>query len=524
MTRPLIRSARSAHGFSFGAARRAEPGRRLTLVSALIALGAMALGVAMLAQLHAAAAASAASDARATLTLLRAEMTRNIESVDLSAQAIADNAALPEFDRLGARIQEALLFDRALRARDIGTAILFDRAGKARFASRDNVAAGRDFSDRDYFRRFLGRAEDGAYLGGPLLSRVSGSWFVPLSRRVTDAAGGFAGVVMAPIYISYFDKLLHAASGDHADRIWLVTGDGQIVSQSPQDAAATGAAFDAWSRIKPLATAGDPGAIVAAPHGEGHALVAKVGDWPLYLVLRPNPALTSHRWARSLALGAALAALAALAVILAGMLRREGARRRSALTRIAALNAELERLSRTDSLTGLGNRRCFNETLARELEKAARYRRALAVALIDVDRFDRYNERYGHAGGDACLARLARTLRENVRDSADLICRFGGETFALILPETDEAGARTLCERLRAKVAALNLAHRDAPGGHVTISAGLAALPPGQRGDAAALLRAADAALSRGKATGRDRAGAANDAGEGADASAQRCG
>lgn len=178
-----------------------------------------------------------------------------------------------------------------------------------------------------------------------------------------------------------------------------------------------------------------------------------------------------------------------------------------AMQELESSNSRLKSLAAHDALTGLANRREFDSRLGRELRRAARGGQPLALVLIDLDHFKRYNDHYGHPAGDSCLQALARCLRAVVQREGDLAARYGGEEFALLLPATDAAGATRVAERLLAEVEALALPHAASPAGIVTLSLGLAAIrPAADTPEAAArLLEAADAALYRAKRAGRSR-------------------
>jgi len=165
------------------------------------------------------------------------------------------------------------------------------------------------------------------------------------------------------------------------------------------------------------------------------------------------------------------------------------------------LHQEAERLSLTDALTGLWNYRYLTMTLGHEIERATRFRRPLALLMIDLDRFKDINDRHGHQAGDAVLVELARRLHTTVRE-VDTVARYGGEEFVVILPETDADGAAHTAERLRQAVRGtpFHVEQMDIP---VTASIGIAVFP--RHGSSAAiLLRAADEALYVAKHSGRD--------------------
>jgi diguanylate cyclase (GGDEF)-like protein len=167
-------------------------------------------------------------------------------------------------------------------------------------------------------------------------------------------------------------------------------------------------------------------------------------------------------------------------------------------------NATLSALATTDALTGLPNRRLFDERLAAEWQRALQQHSSLAVVLIDVDHFKKYNDRFGHPSGDECLRRVARAISAGKR-KADLAARVGGEEFGLLLSGTDAGGAAVLAESMRMAVEQLGLDHPLSDIGVVTISLGIAAGMPEDWGDQARLFAAADQALYEAKATGRNR-------------------
>jgi diguanylate cyclase (GGDEF)-like protein len=173
-----------------------------------------------------------------------------------------------------------------------------------------------------------------------------------------------------------------------------------------------------------------------------------------------------------------------------------------ALRRQEALQDELERLARTDPLTGLFNRRHMEELGDREIERCQRSRAPLAVMLADVDHFKRINDRYGHSVGDEVLVEMAARLRRNVR-GVDLVARWGGEEFCVVLVETDGEGARLAAERVRRAIAQRPFETSAGPI-KVTLSLGVVALDDGPA-SLAGLLRQADAALYTAKDRGRDQ-------------------
>lgn len=166
-------------------------------------------------------------------------------------------------------------------------------------------------------------------------------------------------------------------------------------------------------------------------------------------------------------------------------------------------NLELERLTRIDGLTGLGNRRYFDEYLAAEWKRGVRTGNPLSVLMIDVDHFKRYNDAYGHLAGDDVLKQVAGVIQNGACRSTDLAARFGGEEFVVILTDVPPEGAAHVAEAMVQGVRDLNIPHGS---GRVTISVGVATAWPSAETGPGGLVNAADLALFRAKNGGRDRA------------------
>ncbi|WP_445370858.1 diguanylate cyclase [Methylomonas sp. HW2-6] len=168
------------------------------------------------------------------------------------------------------------------------------------------------------------------------------------------------------------------------------------------------------------------------------------------------------------------------------------------------VNRELERLTLLDQLTGLGNRRQFDSNFSVQFALARRTKSPLTLLLCDIDYFKQYNDSRGHPQGDACLIEVAQSIRAQLERDSDLICRYGGEEFAAILPDTPLSEARRLAELIREDIWNKQLQHEAAPGGYVSLSLGVATFV-GQYKSPHSMLEAADAALYKAKQHGRNR-------------------
>jgi len=180
--------------------------------------------------------------------------------------------------------------------------------------------------------------------------------------------------------------------------------------------------------------------------------------------------------------------------------------------RVAERTAELEQvnsnlfeLSNTDGLTGIPNRRKFDEVLTSEWNRATRTGQPLVAAIIDVDWFKKYNDHYGHLAGDDCLRKVAGILKSKIRRSSDLVARYGGEEFAIISPGINKANAIEMANIICSAIADANLPHAMSPFGMITVSVGVALIIPSIDSTPATLISAADQALYHAKDSGRNQ-------------------
>lgn len=172
---------------------------------------------------------------------------------------------------------------------------------------------------------------------------------------------------------------------------------------------------------------------------------------------------------------------------------------------LAQANARLEALSQTDGLTGVSNRRRFDEVLANEWARSRRNGRPIGLALLDVDHFKAFNDRYGHRAGDDALRSVGRTLIRHCRRAGDLAARYGGEEFAILVPDVGLTGMMALSEAVRSAVAELRVPHEGSPHDVVTVSIGVSVMVADLTSEPGVLVGAADRALYMAKAAGRNR-------------------
>ncbi len=186
-------------------------------------------------------------------------------------------------------------------------------------------------------------------------------------------------------------------------------------------------------------------------------------------------------------------------------LKEEMDQRKAREAELEELARELRDISNSDGLTGVANRRCFEDNFEREWLRCRREQSPISLLMVDIDFFKRYNDTYGHLQGDACLKTVAHALKEARRRPGDLAARYGGEEFAVLLPNTDGAGALQVAENVRASLAEAGVPHSSSDVSPVvTVSIGVASVTPSLERRPESLAHAADQALYLAKETGRD--------------------
>ncbi|WP_053078590.1 sensor domain-containing diguanylate cyclase [Methylobacterium tarhaniae] len=313
--------------------------------------------------------------------------------------------------------------------------------------------------------------------------------------------GPFSGIVLGSLSLSYFDRLFQNVKLGRDGTINLFHADGTRIVRHPVPNPELAPSFADSLNVRRILREGT-GSFIGIAQSDGIERLytfTRVGDTPLHLTVALSTREIEVEWRqKAQVIVAVVLALCVVAVGLALLVRWELRRRNAA-------EAELAQLSRTDALTGLPNRRAFEEAFGRAFAEASRRGGPVTLLAVDADHFKRYNDRYGHAVGDRVLQGLARALSDAARRPSDLVARVGGEEFAILLPGADAEGAAHVAERVHEAVAGLVVETEGESVGRITVSIGLALGLPRQSGTLADLFGLADAALYEAKATGRNR-------------------
>ncbi len=469
------------------------------VLGVLAPLGMLLLSAMMLLELRRDAWDKAEQTSQNLLQVIERDIARNVEIIDLSMHAVIDNLKAPGLAEVSLDLRQLVLFDRAVTASNMGAMLVLDENGDS-IIDADAVPARRiNNADRSYFQAHKARADLGLVISPPLMSRLLSQAVIVLSRRIDKPDGSFGGVVLASLKLSYFCHLFDRIGLGRDGGINLYLRDGTRLMRHPSVEADIGANIAGAPTFERFLSARN-GHFIGTSVRDGverSYAFTQVADLPLILNVALSTREIEAEWReKALVIGLTVLALCGLTIALSLLFGRE-------LRRSAAMQAELARLSLTDSLTGLPNRRRFEEGFAEACQSARRTGRPLALLVIDVDHFKRINDRYGHAVGDAVLKGLAGCLGTGVCRPGDLTARVGGEEFIALLPETEREGALHVARAIHAAVGGFSMPSADIPTDAITVSIGIAVSRGGEATED--LYRRADAALYDAKASGRNQ-------------------
>ena len=386
---------------------------------------------------------------------------------------------------------------------------LFDKQGHWVVTSFDKLVKGAGVADREYFLFHQQNASLIAHIGPAIRSRQDGQWIIPVSRRVNDKDGNFQGVLMAGIKMGYFDKFFRSFSLDEKSEMTLALSDGTLLARRPYDEARIGWPLAEEPIFKHDTVVGLGGETVIRSAVDG--VVRLYGHrhlqaYPLVVTAAMSEEAILAGWSGRAFQSSLIVALVVLGICLFGWVFARQVRNSERIEAdLRKAQEALELIATHDSLTGLANRRLFERALDIEFGRGARQHSPLSLIMVDIDFFKRYNDTYGHVAGDHCLAQVAQVLKDCCHRKADLAVRYGGEEFAVLLPDTNLSGAMALAEQIRHRVIDRHIVHSGSPTGYLTVSLGCYAFVPSSLDSIEVFIQRADAALYQAKHEGRNR-------------------
>jgi diguanylate cyclase (GGDEF)-like protein len=429
-----------------------------------------------------------------------ADIARNVETLDLSIIGALENLSTPGLSDMSPQQRRLLLFDRSVTARHLSALAVIRADGRIAYDSRTLDPAKVDLSDRDYFQVHKHNDSVGLFIARPIVSRVNGTSVIPFSRRLPTADDSFAGIVLGTMRLDYLESAFRAIALGPGATVALAHADGIVMVRSPADS-------DFIERDRNPARIIDMFAETRAGQFETVSTVdgtrklfnySQVGEYRLVVAVGQTSNDIFAQWRpQAVAIGSLIAALAASTMALVAFLNRNLKLRTRA-------EAELAALAATDGLTGLANRRSFNDVLDRQWRVAARTASPLALLMIDSDHFKLYNDTFGHQAGDRLLMQIGQAITTSLKRAGDLGARYGGDEFAVLLPGSTVEDAAAVAQQVRH--AFVSACHAEGISARYSrLSIGVASLVPNPSGHMRDLVAAADDALYRAKELGRNR-------------------
>ena len=393
---------------------------------------------------------------------------------------------------------------------------VYDAQGAWLINSHGVLPPGANNADREYFIHHRDHPSLATRVGKPIVSRLTGIWVIPVSRRFNDARGQFAGVLLATIDLKHVRRMLdHFQIGDNGS-LSVALASTAILVRRPFSEKNLGKEIPP-SALKEQLTSQTSGNFEFASPVDG---IQRIGSFrytdshSLMVAVAQSKHELLGNWRETTWIQTFWIFLLCVVTALAGSLVVQLVRQRVKVEfdlsdtrdKLTKANERLALLANLDGLTGLANRRSFDETLERDFDESCRSGQPLSLVMIDVDHFKQYNDLHGHPEGDRCLQQVATAIESTARRPLDFVARYGGEEMVMLLPQTDAAGALVVAELARSAVEALQLPHSDRPLRKVSISVGVASHTLNDiHENMQSLVKHADEALYQAKAVGRNR-------------------
>ncbi|UVJ44956.1 sensor domain-containing diguanylate cyclase [Pseudomonas sp. LS1212] len=480
----------------------ALPELLLNLGSTLAVVAIVAIVAFLLVRERTSAEHAASRSASNIVKLIDTDVLRNVELYDQSLQGIIATSQHPDLLNIRPELRQQVLFNRAITAPFRGDILWLDKNGDIVADSTSVTARSANFANSRIFQALREDPNLGLVISPPFKAPLNElDWCITFSRRISASDGSFLGVAAGALRLAYFDDLFKSLDIGKDSSVNLINISGNLLARQPSlpGDPMVGHDFSESKNFKRILEAkqGSFTGISARSQHERLYTFSRVGNLPLFVIVAQSTAEVYASWKRTVVMVSVATGLLCIGILwLTLLLGRELRLRKRAEHDLAALAS-------TDSLTGLANRRCLDQTLQLEWARTQRSARPLSVLMVDVDHFKAFNERHGHQGGDEALRNVAHVIEQSIRRPGDLAARYGGEEFLVILPETDLVGALGIAEIIRSSVQAQPpFANDQRP---VTVSIGVSSLSTDTVSTLEALLGAADTALYQAKHSGRNQ-------------------
>ncbi len=396
---------------------------------------------------------------------------------------------------------------------------IYDAQGKWVATSGHSMPAKGNNADREYFIWHRTHTDTGVHIGRVIRSRSTGDLVIPVSVRLNDKAGHFAGIALATVMVDYFRQFYSYYTLGERDVLALILADTSVLYIRPLPETAINRSLSSSPLFTTVLKTSVSGSATWRSALDGVERVygyARLEQYPLIVTAGYDRDAIRTEWLSSNAADVVLNLVLLMLITGMGMfvLRQVKANVRNQLEltqvrdELTTINHTLQYLALIDGLTGLANRRQFDAMLEQALQHSCKSGNPVSLIMFDIDFFKLYNDTYGHVGGDACLQKVGTILKGIIHRPGDVVARYGGEEFAIILPFTDKADAEKVARRAVKAVMNAGIPHESARLSQsvITLSAGYSTLiSNGQADQAERLKKQADRALYEAKRNGRNR-------------------
>lgn len=433
---------------------------------------------------------------------------------DLQERIDKDGLSPAQITRLG-----SILKSRKATLPQLHGIFIYDEKGEWLANSGVAKPAQANNADREYFKYHQNNISKDLHIGNVIQSRSTGDLIIPVSMRINKPDGSFNGVLLATLSLNYFKQYYGYYTMGNLDVLAILLSDGRILYGRPYDDSyinhnvSSGPLF---SEHLKKTESGTVTFVSIIDHIERIYGYTRLKRYPIVIAAGYDLNLVLDKWRKDTLIYGAITLILLLTITLLGLIVlrqiRINLKNQVDLTivrdELTSVNHTLQTLALFDGLTGLANRRQFDIFLQQTLLRAAQTRQCIALIMIDIDAFKKYNDHYGHVAGDECLRKIGNILSSMPRRKEDLVARYGGEEFAIIITDTDKQGAATFAQRVLDVVHAEKIPHEMTLFSEkiVTLSAGVYVFsvdnPPPV---ASSVIDIADAALYRAKNGGKSR-------------------
>ncbi|MDQ8001126.1 MAG: sensor domain-containing diguanylate cyclase [Pseudomonadota bacterium] len=397
----------------------------------------------------------------------------------------------------------------------LGSIVIIDESGRWRLYTQPTAPTETEKITQPYFENHRTSPSASALVGAPIIDQASRRWIIPVTKRLNDPFGRFAGVVLATVDLEQISRVLATYDVGARGAIGLIHDNGTVLARRPDDGqqmgrslAATGLHQLFAGRIRMSAEASSPIDGEVRIFGFQH-----LPQQPLYVLVGSSKRDILQPWVRGALVqsGAVLSMCLVIGLAGASVVRAvrqrvlAEAEAREAGLALEASNLQLSHLVRHDALTGLANRRYLDSMLAEAVARGTSSRNPLALMMIDVDHFKLVNDTLGHQAGDECLRQVAAVVRETSEREGGFAARYGGEEMAVLL--LDHERPMAAAESVREAIESLEWQGTGPRVQKVTVSVGVAVADAQALDAPSDLIASADRALYAAKAAGRNRVG-----------------